>query len=153
MKISGKYIICASPKIIWEHLLNPRVLEQITPGVKKLEKTGKDAYTAVSEVKVGPVRGKFEGDLEIKDKIEGKEMVVALDQKSLMGNALAEIKMEMVELEDGKTEIKYAGDVKMSGMLGRMGQRIIGGVASTLSKQFFSELEKYLAKNHCCEEE
>ncbi len=122
-------------------------MEKVTPGIKTLEAKGEDEYIAVSEVKVGPVRGKFEGDLIIKEKVEGKSLVVALDQKSKMGNALAEIGMELIPHENGNTEIKYDGDVKMSGMLGRMGQRIIGGVVSTLSKQFFTALEEESLKS------
>lgn len=145
MKIKGKYSIEASPEVIWNMILDPDVLERITPGIKTLEKKGDDSYNAVSEVKVGPVRGNFEGDLNIKDKIHTKSCVVALDQKSKMGNALAEIGIELTP-QDNKTEINYTGEVKLSGMLGRMGQRIMGGVVSTLSKQFFTALEEEINK-------
>ncbi len=141
MKINGKHIIDASPSIVWKMILDPKVLERITPGIKTLEEKTTDLYTAISEVKIGPVRGAFEGSLAIKDKVTEESCTVTLDQKSKMGNAKAEISMKLIPTEDGKTEIQYTGDVRMSGMLARMGQRIIGGVVSTLSKQFFTALE------------
>lgn len=141
MKINGKHIINATPGTVWKMILDPRVLEKITPGIKTLEEKETDVYKAVSEVRVGPVRGAFEGDLAIIDKVTEESCTVALDQKSKMGNAKAEISMKLIPTEDGKTEIQYTGDVRMSGMLARMGQRIVGGVVSTLSKQFFTALE------------
>ncbi len=141
MEIKGKHIINATPKVVWKMILDPRVLEKITPGIKTLKEKETDVYQAVSEVKVGPVRGAFEGNLAIKDKVTEESCIVALDQKSKMGNAKAEISMKLIPTEDGETEIQYTGDVRMSGMLARMGQRIIGGVVSTLSKQFFTALE------------
>ena len=62
MKITGKYSIDASPELIWKMIIDPRVLEKITPGIKTLEAKGEDLYKAISEVRVGPVRGDFEGD-------------------------------------------------------------------------------------------
>ncbi|MCW3111017.1 MAG: carbon monoxide dehydrogenase subunit, partial [Segetibacter sp.] len=44
-----------------------------------------------------------------------------------------------------QTDVTFDGEVKISGMLATMGQRVIGGVANTLTKQFFNNLEKELA--------
>ncbi len=142
MKIKGKTIVNADAAKIWKLLNDPTILARITPGVSKLERIEGDKFTAISEVKIGPVKGKFEGEMELMDKEVEKGMKVVLDQKSKIGNTVATISMEMKPTEDGKTEIIYSGEAKMSGMLARMGQRIMGGVISTLSKQFFSELEK-----------
>jgi len=142
MKITGKYSIDASRELIWKMIIDPKVLEKITPGVKTLEPKGEDTYKAMSEVKVGPVRGDFEGDLSLEHKVEGESCVVLLDQKSKMGNAKAEIGLKLISLGDNKAEIQYTGEAKMSGMLARMGQRIMSGVVSTLSKQFFKALEE-----------
>ena len=53
-----------------------------------------------------------------------------------MGNAVAEVAMKLIS-EEGGTRIEYEGTARISGMLARMGQRIIGGVVTTLVKQFF----------------
>lgn len=61
-----------------------------------------------------------------------------------MGNAIAEISMKLLAEEEGLTKINYTREAKMSGMLARMGQRIMSGVVSTLSKQFFQGMESEL---------
>lgn len=144
MKITGEYLLSANPDELWEMLNDPKVLEKVTPGIKTLEAQGEDSYKAISEVKIGPVKGEFKGGLALKDKVEGESCVVVLDQKSKMGNVVAEIGMKLIPKKENQTEVQYTGEAKMSGMLARMGQRIMSGVVSTLSKQFFQAMEKEL---------
>ena len=153
MKVKGSHALDADKMTIWAMLIDPEVLTKITPGVSKLERIEGDKFTAISDVKIGPVRGTFEGNMEIKDRVENEKMTVVLDQKSMMGNAIAEIGMTLISLDDGKTEIKYEGVAKLSGKLASMGQRILGGVVSSLSKEFFKELEKELRKDEVVVEE
>lgn len=144
MKINGTYQLNASTTVVWQMLMDPEVLEKVTPGIKKLEPKGSDSFRAISEVSIGPVRGTFEGDLSIKNKIDKESCLLVVDQKSKSGNVVAEIGMQFIPLDKNSTEIQYTGEAKMSGLLARMGQRIMSGVVSTLSKQFFQALEKEL---------
>jgi carbon monoxide dehydrogenase subunit G len=45
-----------------------------------------------------------------------------------------------------QTEIKFTGDVKMTGILAGIGQRVMSGVANTLTNQFFENLKKEIEK-------
>lgn len=141
MKIEGDYSLKASPAIIWEKLLDTEILARITPGVTKLEMTEPDQFIATSEVKIGPVQGAFKGNLSIKDKKEPDGFTLVLSQKSKIGNASAEVKLNILPLENEHTKVHYVGKAKLSGLLARTGQRVIGGVVKTLAKQFFKALE------------
>ncbi|MBT8184745.1 MAG: hypothetical protein KJN76_07880 [Eudoraea sp.] len=144
MKIAGTHTLNTSPAIFWKMVMDPDILVKATPGVKELKEKGPDAYYAISEVKVGPVKGEFKGELAIRDKKENQSCVLVVDQKSKMGNVVAEIGMDFEPIADGKTRINYTGSAKMSGMLARMGQRIMSGVVSTLSRQFFQAIESQI---------
>lgn len=141
MKIEGDYSLKASPAIIWEKLLDTETLARITPGVTKLEMTEPDQFIAISEIKIGPVQGAFKGNLSIKDKKEPEGFTLVLSQKSKIGNASAEVKLNISPLENEQTKVHYEGKAKLSGLLARTGQRVIGGVVKTLAKQFFKALE------------
>lgn len=65
MKLEGDYRINASPEKLWNILMDPKVLARITPGIKQLVKNGQNKYTVISEIKIGPVKGAFKGELEI----------------------------------------------------------------------------------------
>lgn len=146
MKINGNYTLNVTPKNFWKMVMDPEVLEKVTPGIKELKEQSPDNYEAISEVKVGPVRGNFKGNLSIKDKVEEERCTLVVDQKSKMGNVVAEIVMTLAPTGDSQTEVKYTGEAKMSGTLASMGQRIMSGVVSTLSKQFFKSMEAEIAE-------
>ncbi|MDH5366504.1 MAG: carbon monoxide dehydrogenase subunit G [Cyclobacteriaceae bacterium] len=139
MIIKGKYPIDASAQNVWNHLMDPEVLKRITPGISDLQPLDKDKYLAISKIKIGPVSGSFEGELELKDIKDETHATIVINQKSKIGNVSAEIKMQLNKLEN-TTEIEYKGEAKLTGKLAMMGQRIIGGVVSSLSKQFFKTL-------------
>ena len=147
MNIKGKHTIPAQASEIWSLLNDSEVLARITPGISELEPIGEDRFKTLSEIRIGPVRGAFTGDLEIRDKVTEQQMVLSLDQQSKIGNAKAEIKIELTPSEGETTTLSYDGSAKLSGTIARLGQRIVGGVVNTLSKQFFSALEKELNNN------
>ncbi len=142
MNLKGKHAISAKPAVIWPLLQDPIVLARITPGVSRLELTGPDQYKAISDISIGPVRGSFAGDLEVREKDEEKCMTLAFNLKSKIGNAQSEIKIELTPQSEEVTELSFNGTAKLSGTIARMGQRILGGVLNTLSRQVFKKLEQ-----------
>lgn len=121
-------------------------LARIVPGISRLEKTGENSFKSFLEIKLGPVSSTFTGDLQLDDISEQKGFTLKAQQKSKIGNANAAIKISLLPVTDSQTEVVFDGDAKLSGMLAGMGQRLIGGVSNTLTKQFFSNLEKELEK-------
>lgn len=125
--------------------MNPDMLAKIVPGISRLEKTGDNTFKSILEIKLGPVNSSFTGNLQMDDIIEQKGFTLKVIQNSKIGNASGNIKMNLLPVDNEKTEIAFNGDVKLSGLLAGMGQRVVGGVAHTLAKQFFKNLEKELA--------
>ena len=121
-------------------------LARIVPGISRLEKTGDNKFKSILEIKLGPVNSSFTGDLQLEEITEQKGFTLKVQQNSKIGNANAAIKITLLPVNDSQTEVAFTGDVKLSGMLAGMGQRLVGGVSNTLTKQFFSNLEKELEK-------
>ncbi|MDH3245551.1 MAG: carbon monoxide dehydrogenase subunit G [Saprospiraceae bacterium] len=145
MKLTGNHTIKAPASLIWEMLMDPDTLAKITPAIDKLELIGDDTYNAVADVRIGPVKGSFTGKVQIKDKNPTESFTLAVNQESKIGNAKAEIVLNLSSPSDQETEIKFEGDVKLSGLLATTGQRVISGVANMLSKQFFKALDEEVA--------
>jgi len=126
--------------------MDPEFLARVTPGVTRLERTGDDTYEAIADIKMGPVKGSFSGDLAIKDKQEPGSFVLEVSQKSKIGNVSATIDLALEPADENSTVMTFNGKAKLSGLLARMGQRVLSGVANTLTKQFFAALEEELSK-------
>ena len=144
MHLNGTHLLQASPQEIWKLLMDIDVLARITPAISRLEPLGGDKYKAIAEVKLGPVKGSFSGDMEIVNKQEPEQFTLLIQQNSRMGNVSAEGQIKLQAAGDNQTEVAFNGDAKLSGTLARMGQRVLGGVANSMVRQFFENLEKEL---------
>ncbi len=152
MQLAGKHVFDASPSKVWGMLMDTDTLSRVIPGISRLEKTGENTFKSILEIKLGPVNGSFTGDLQLQEIYEQKGFTLKAQQNSKIGNANAVITISLLPVNESQTEISFGGDVRLSGMLSGMGQRLIGGVSNTLTKQFFSnfekELERTAATNH-----
>ena len=143
MQLAGKYVLHAAPPRVWATLMNKDTLARVVPGISRLEQTGDHTFKSILDIKLGPVNGSFTGHLQLDDLQEPNQFTLKAQQNSKIGNANAAIKINLALVDEtGDTEITFDGDVKLSGMLASLGQRVMGGVSNTLTKQFFSNLEK-----------
>ena|SRR5438270_6852443 len=146
MQLAGKYIVHATPAKVWALLMNADKLAKVVPGISRLEPTGINIFKTILEIKLGPVSGAFTGNLQLEDLNEPNSFTLKALQNSKIGNANATVKINLKPAGAGDTEVSFDGDVKLSGTLAALGQRVMSGVSGTLSKQFFTNLEKELSK-------
>jgi uncharacterized protein len=144
MQLKGNETVNAAPSRVWVLLMDPSSLAKLVPGISKLEKISENTFKSLLNIKIGPVSTSFAGKLWLEDIITEKSFTLRAQQDSKIGNANTAVKIELVAAGDKQTEVIFNGDVKLSGMLASMGQRIVGGVANTVTKQFFNNLEKEL---------
>lgn len=144
MQLTGKHVVQAPPSKVWEMLMDTDTLARIVPGISRLEKTGENSFKSFLEIKLGPVNSSFTGNLQLEEITEQKGFTLKVQQNSKIGNANAVIQIALLPVNENQAELTFTGDVKLSGILAGMGQRLIGGVSNTLTKQFFSNLEKEL---------
>ena len=145
MLLTGKHVVNAGPTRVWQMLMDTDTLARIVPGISKLEKNGDNSYISTISMKLGPVSSSFTGNLQMEIIQQEKGFTLKVQQNSKIGNANAAIKIDLTPVVENQTEVSFEGDVKLSGMLASMGQRVLGGVANTLSKQFFTNMDKELA--------
>lgn len=145
MQLRGSHIFDAKAASVWQVLMNPDLLAKVVPGVTRLETLSENNFKSILTVKVGPVSGSFSGNLQLENIDPEKSFTLTAKQNSNIGNANAIVKININMVDDKQTELVFDGDVKLSGMLATMGQRVVGGVANTITKQFFTNLETELA--------
>src|SRR4030095_3600144 len=127
-------------------LMDTDTLAKIIPGISRLEKTGENSFKSILEIKLGPVSGSFTGDLQLENITEQKGFILKVRQNSKIGNADATIKIDLMHINSSETEVGLDGAVMVTGQLASIGQRVLGGVANVLTKQFFANLENELTK-------
>lgn len=141
MRVRGSATAPGDREHVFDRLLDPDVLARCIPGCESLEKQSEDKYVVTVTAGVGAVKGTFKGDVEI-SKIERPECyTMTIGGKSPVGHARGQIGLVLEVDEDGATRIEYDGEIKVSGMIAAVGQRLLGAAARKLTGEFFTNLQ------------
>ena len=65
MDMSGEYRIEAPIDVVWIAIQNPEILRNAIPGCEELDKTSDTEMAAKVALKIGPVKAKFAGEVEL----------------------------------------------------------------------------------------
>jgi hypothetical protein len=141
MKVEGEHMVAAPRERVWALLNDPAVLQRATPGVKEFHPVGDDTFRAVLELAVGPVRGTFEGKIQIADKVPPERLTMIVEGSGRPGTVKARGDLQLVA-QDGRTLVRYSGDAQVTGVLMSVGHRLFGGVAREMAGKFFSALAR-----------
>jgi len=143
MKLEGNYTFEASRDVVWAALMDPEVLARVMPGCEKLEQVGDDQYEGMIKIRVGPVQGKFQGKVTLKDINEPDSYSMVVDGKGAPGFMKGE---GQVELEDkgNTTLMHYTGEAQVGGRIASVGQRLLDSSAKALTKQSLDGLNKQI---------
>ena len=140
----GSHKLESDAESLWNLLNDPDVLARCTPGVKQLKPLAGDRYEAVFDIKLGPINSGFDGTLEIVDKEAPQRFRLIVNVAGKIGTVAAEGSFDL-EAENDATIVSFVGDGQLTGVLARMGQRVVSGVARLYTNQFFKALESEIS--------
>jgi len=146
MELKGKRNVETDHVTLWNMLMDIEILPKIVPGISKLEKTGENTYKSTLEIKFGPVSGEFTGDMQMEDISHQRSFTLKAQQHHKIGTVNSIMKIELMPIPGNETEVVFAGEVTISGLMSMMGQKVLGGVTDMLTKQFFANLDHEIAK-------
>ncbi len=136
MKVEGSYKFGAELEKVWNSLLNADVLSGCLPGCETFERAGDESYDVVLRVGVAAISGRYTGKVTIAEKNYPTSYKMLVEGKGSGGTIRGEGVLSFAPDGDG-TLVTLAGDAKVSGVVARVGQRLLGGVSKTLMDQFF----------------
>ncbi|MBZ0279990.1 MAG: carbon monoxide dehydrogenase subunit G [Anaerolineae bacterium] len=143
MELSGDYVFDVPQELVWGALLDPNVLGSIMPGGKKFEQTGEDQFSGVLEVKVGPVQGTFQGQIQLSDIVAPESYSIQVDGKGATGFVKANGKLRL-ETRSNQTFMEYSGQAQVGGRIASVGQRLMDSAARSIIRQSLEALNAYL---------
>ena len=144
MKLNGENIIQASRMQVWEALNDPAVLKETIPGAQSVEQSADDEFKAAVEIKIGPVKAKFNGKINLSDvNPPNGYKIVGQGQGGAAGFAKGSAVVSLTELDPETTKLNYEVDAQVGGKLAQVGQRLIQSASKSLADQFFNNLQEY----------
>ena len=148
MELSDEVIINAPKDQVYAALNDPDILRQCIPGCEELIKHSDTELEAKVVLKVGPVKAKFSGDVQL-------DTTGAPDAFSLTGQgnggAAGHAKggADVTLTADGpdKTILRYDDKAEIGGKLAQLGSRLIQGTAKKLAAKFFTSFAAVMSED------
>lgn len=134
MKIEGSYPFAAPRDLLWPMLLDPATLANVMPGCETLETVGENQFQGILKIKVGPVQGKFQGEVILTDIESPHSYNIFVDGKGAPGFVKGTGSMRLEEDGD-MTILHYSGDAQVGGRLASVGQRLLDTSANAIIRQ------------------
>lgn len=138
MDLRGEYRIPVPQEQVWNALNDPEVLRQSIPGCESLDKIEETVYRAIALVKVGPVKARFTGSIELSDLNPPHSYTITGQGKGgAAGFAKGEAKVTLVA-DGNETILTYTVKATIGGKLAQVGQRLINITARKMADDFFT---------------
>jgi len=145
MTMTGEVALPATRDVVWAKLNDPEVLKACIPGCEELNKNSDTEFQAVAVTKIGPVKARFKGKVQLTDldppngyRISGE------GDGGVAGFAKGGATVTLAE-QDGGTLLTYNVEAQIGGKLAQLGQRLVNGAAKKIADEFFKNFAASVA--------
>jgi len=141
MELNATYDIHAPSQRVWDLLMDTDAIGRCLPGCKGLKPIGPDRYEVELGLTVAAIAGSFKGTVAIEDKRPPNSYTLVVEGSGRQGfiNGRARVTLEP---GDDHTRVQIAATAEVGGMIARVGQRLLEGVARTMMDRFYACLAK-----------
>jgi uncharacterized protein len=145
MNMNGQVQLSASPKTVWDKLIDPDVLKSCIPGGEQFDRISENEFQAVATVKVGPVKARWKGKVRLSDLDPPNSYRISGEgEGGAAGFAKGGAKVSLAE-KDGGTVLTYDVEAQIGGKLAQLGQRLINSAAKKTADDFFERFAAAVA--------
>ena len=145
MKLSGSYRFDVPRERLWQTLMDTAAVGACIPGVSAFTPLGDDCYEIELSVRVGIVSGSYKGTLAITDAVEPESYRMTVEGSGARTEIRGSGSLALANDGEG-TDLSFEGDVQVTGVLARVGQRLMGTVAKKQIDRFFECLRAKAAE-------
>ncbi len=130
MHLEGQTAINATRDAVWAALNDPQVLARCIEGVERLERTGENRFEGALTAKVGPVKARFTGGIELTEvDAPNRYVIVGEGKGGVAGFAKGSAEVVLEDAPDGATLLRYDARSQVGGKLSQLGTRLVEGAA------------------------
>jgi carbon monoxide dehydrogenase subunit G len=141
MHLNATYTFNAPVETVWALLMDTESVAGCLPGAKGLKPLGDDRYEAVRAVAVAAISGNYKGTITLQDKNPPQSYRLLVDGSGRPGFVKGQAQVTL--LPDGeRTTVQIEADADVGGLIARVGQRLLDGVARMTMDRFYACLAK-----------
>jgi carbon monoxide dehydrogenase subunit G len=147
VKVSESFVVPESRDAVWEVVGNVERVARCLPGVEDVKPLDDEHWNVRVTQSLGPMTATFDAKMHVTEQEPSRSISFAATGRTVRGAAGNVRLSNTVRLEDegeNATRVLLEADVAMGGMLGSVGQKVIGRQAAAAAKQFAEALEREL---------
>lgn len=137
MEITDSHDFAAAPEDVWAVLMDPEAIKACLPGCRELRPIGDDSYHAEVNIGVGAVSGIFSAEVTLTDLVPPHSYRLNVEATGKVGFARGSATVVLKPAAPG-TQVEVSASAEVGGLIARVGQRLIEGVARMTVARFFS---------------
>ncbi len=143
MELAGEYTFDGPQDIVWDAVRDPDVLGSILPGGEGIAEIAPNEYEGKLKIKVGPVQGKFKGNIKLLNIAEPDSYDIEVDGKGAPGFVKANGSL-LLKGNGDTTAMTYSGKARVGGRIASVGQRLLEASAKAIVNQSLVALNEYV---------
>ncbi len=145
--MEGEERIAAPVQTVWNALNDPDMLRICIPGCESLEKKSDTELEATVSLKIGPIKAKFNGGVELVNLNPPHSYTIQGEGKGgIAGFAKGGADVSLADDGDGGTVLTYVAKADVGGKIAQLGSRLIASTSKKLAGQFFSKLNEEITQ-------
>jgi carbon monoxide dehydrogenase subunit G len=146
MQITATYKFTAPPPDVWALLMDPEAIKACVPGCRELRPIGDNRFQADMSIGVAAVTGTFTATITLADLQPPNSYRLVVDASGTPGFAHGNAQITLRASATG-TDVDVAATAEVGGLIARVGQRLIDGVARMTMDRFFGCLASRTASS------
>ena len=145
MELHQQVVIPVARDQVWQSLNDPAALKACLPGCETFEESAPGAFDMTLTAKVGPVKTRFHGQLQLSDIQAPVSYTISGEGKGgVAGFAKGAAKVQLEALDGARTLMTYSVSAAVGGKLAQIGSRLVSGAASKMADDFFREFVRHV---------
>jgi len=143
MELTATYKFAAATADVWNLFMDPAAIAACLPGCRELRPLGDDKYEAELTIGVAAVSGTFKASIVLLEKVPPHSYRLQVEATGKPGFARGTAAIVLTP-EEGGTAVTVTAQAEVGGLIARVGQRMIEGVARMTMDRFYGCLMKRL---------
>ena len=146
MDMTGEFRISAPRDVVWQALNSPDALRACIPGCEELNKTSDNGFSATVVQKIGPVKARFNGEVQLENINAPESYTIRGEGKGgVAGFAKGGADVRLAE-DGADTVLTYTVNAQIGGKLAALGSRLIESTSKKLAAKFFENFQTYITE-------
>ncbi|WP_420120703.1 SRPBCC family protein [Nakamurella sp.] len=140
MKVTGSSVLHAPPDRVWQAITDPDVLAGVIPGCEGLVPLAPDRFRLTVTLGVASIKGSYTGEVAFADLRRPGSLTLRASGAGAPGTIDTTVAVVLTDL-GAATRVDYDADAVVGGMVGGVGQRVLGAVATRTAAAFFAAID------------